>query len=252
MSFRERLRARAPLLGTFVKLPGTQPIEILGAAGFDFVVIDREHAPLGVAETDLLVLAARASNVAALVRVASVDDGSVLSALDCGASGVMVPHVMDAGGARAVAGSCRYAGGSRGFAGMTRASGWGSRGGTAHMRAQDAEVACVAMIEDVAAVERVGEIAAVEGIDALFVGRGDLTASFGDDPGAKAKVAELSARVAAAAREAGVALMMLATSKADAEAVRALGATAILVASDHNFLKSAASAAVSDYAVAAS
>ena len=62
---RERLRAREPLLGTFVKLPNTQPIEILGAVGFDFVVIDRENAPLGVAETDLMLLAARASDVAA-------------------------------------------------------------------------------------------------------------------------------------------------------------------------------------------
>jgi 2-keto-3-deoxy-L-rhamnonate aldolase RhmA len=244
------LRAREPLLGTFVKLPGTQAIEIIGAAGFDFVVIDREHAPLGVAETDLMVLAARASNVAALVRVAGTSDGSVLSALDCGASGVMVPHVIDAGNARAVAASCRYAGGSRGFAGMTRASGWGARSGTAHMRAQDDAVACVAMIEDVAAVERIAEIAAVEGLDALFVGRGDLTASFGDDPGAKAKVAGLTARVAAAAGEAGVALMMLATGKADAEAMRGLGATAILVASDHNLLKAAASTAVADYSVA--
>ena len=120
------------------------------------------------------------------------------------------------------------------------------------MRAQDGEIACVAMIEDVEAVERIAEIAAVAGIDALFVGRGDLTASFGEDPQAKAKVAELTGRLASAARDAGVALMMLAMSKADAEAVRGLGATAILVASDHNFLRSAASAAFSNYSVAAS
>jgi 2-keto-3-deoxy-L-rhamnonate aldolase RhmA len=119
------------------------------------------------------------------------------------------------------------------------------------MRAQDAEIACVAMIEDVVAVERIAEIAAVDGLDAFFVGRGDLTASFGDDPQAAAKVAALTKTVAAAAHEAGLALMMLATSKADAEAVRGMGATAILVASDHNFLRSAASAAVRDYSVAA-
>lgn len=249
--FRNRLRARDPLLGTFVKLPTTQAIEIFGSIGFDFVVIDQEHAPLGRAEVDLMVLGARASNVAPLVRVGDASDAAVLSALDCGASGIMFPHVSSVEKARAVAASCHYAGGTRGFASMSRASNWGSRRGADHMRAQDAEVACVAMIEDVEAVDRAYEIASVEGIDALFVGRGDLAASFGDDPQAGVKVAALTESVAGAARRAGVPLMMLATSKADADNARQLGATAMLVASDHNFLKSAASAAFREYSLPA-
>lgn len=245
--FRQRLIAREPLLGTFVKLPTTQAIEIFGVVGFDFVVIDQEHAPLDRAQVDLMAFAGRASNIAPLVRVGDAGEASVLSALDCGASGIMFPHVTSVEKARSIAASCRYLGGKRGFASMSRAGLWGSRGGVEHMKAQDAEVACIAMIEDIEAVERTAEIAAVDGIDAIFIGRGDLTASFGEDPQASAKVAEAARRIAEATRVAGKTLMILATSPQDAETFRGFGASALLVGSDHNFLKSAAVSAYRDY-----
>jgi 2-keto-3-deoxy-L-rhamnonate aldolase RhmA len=159
----------------------------------------------------------------------------------------MFPHVDSVEKARAVAASCRYAGGTRGFAGMSRAGLWGGRAGVEHMKAQDAQVTCVAMIEDVAAVDRAEDIAAVDGIDAIFIGRGDLTASFGDDPDAAAKVSELTTRIARATVSAGKTLMILVSSKEDAARMRNLGASAVMVASDHNFLKSAAANACRDY-----
>lgn len=246
-TFRERLLARQRMFGTFLKLPTTQVIEILGTVGYDFVVIDQEHAPLDRTMTDLMIFAARASNIAPIVRVGEFTDANILSALDCGAIGIMVPHVTTVEKAQAIARSCRYAGGKRGFAGLTRAGLWGSIGGTRHMAQQDRQITCIAMIEDIEAVDRAEEIAAVDGIDALFIGRGDLTASFGEDPDAKAKVAEISTKVAAAARKAGVPLLMLPTSKADLAFAKELGASAMLLSSDHGFIRSAASATLADY-----
>lgn len=245
-SFKQLLMQRTPLLGTFVKMPTTQAIEIIGAAGFDFVVIDGEHAPLDRASIDLMILASLAARMAPVVRVSGPDQ--ILNALDCGAAGVMVPHVSSADDARAIAGACRYAGGSRGFAGLTRASGWGARKPVAHMAEQDGSVVCIAMIEDAGAIERIDEIAAVDGIDVLFVGRGDLGATFGADPEVASKVAALSARVAEAAKRADKPLVMLATSIEDAVRMRELGVAAMLVSSDHGMLKSAAQAAINDYA----
>lgn len=246
-SFRERLVARERMLGTFLKLPTTQVIEILGPVGYDFIIIDQEHAALDRGMTDLMILAARSVNIAPLVRIAEFTDANILSALDSGAVGVMVPHVTSVEKAEAIARACRYRNGSRGFAGLTRASGWGAVGGTQHMSLQDSHVACIAMIEDIEAVERSGDIARVDGIDALFIGRGDLTASFGDDPQAQAEVVRISKQVAAAAREANVPLLMLPTSPADLAFVKELGATALLVSSDHGFIRSAAAAALREY-----
>src|SRR5262245_42317816 len=91
--FRKRLKNREHLLGTFVKTPTTHATEILGTSGFDFVIIDQEHAPFDRGTIDLLSLAARAVDVTALVRVAEPTQASILSVLDCGAMGILVPHV---------------------------------------------------------------------------------------------------------------------------------------------------------------
>jgi 2-keto-3-deoxy-L-rhamnonate aldolase RhmA len=245
--FRERLLARERMLGTFLKLPTTQVVEMLGPLGYDFVVIDQEHAPLDRGITDLMILAARASNIAPLVRIAEFSAAAILSALDCGAMGIMVPHVNSVEKAEAVAQSCRYAGGTRGFAGLTRASTWGSVAGAQHMKAQDRQVACIVMIEDQDAIEHAEAIARVDGVDALFIGRGDLTASFGNDPDAASKVAAISRKVAAAAREAGVPLLMLPTTRDDFEFAKGLGASAFLLSSDHGFIRSAAAKTIKDF-----
>lgn len=246
-SFRKRLLERQRLVGTFLKMPTTQVIEILGPVGYDFVIIDQEHAALDRGITDLMILAARANNIAPVVRIPEFSEAHILSALDCGAMGVMVPHVSSVEKARAIARSARYRGGSRGFAGLTRASNWGSAGALAHMAAQDAEVAVIAMIEDQEAVPLAHEIAGVDGIDALFIGRGDLTASFGDDPQAAAKVAAITRDVAAAARAANIPLMMLPAGKPDLEFATGLGATALAFSSDHGFIRAAAAATLKDH-----
>ena len=103
--FRRRLKAREYLLGTFVKTPTTHATEILGMLGFDFVIIDQEHAPIDRGAIDVMVLAARASNTAGIVRVGDPGEANILSVLDCGASGIFVPHVDSPGKARISDGS---------------------------------------------------------------------------------------------------------------------------------------------------
>jgi 2-keto-3-deoxy-L-rhamnonate aldolase RhmA len=178
-SFRQRLLAAEPLVGTFLKTPTGHATEIVGDLGFDFVVIDQEHAPFDRTTTDIALLAARATGTPALVRVSGPD--AILSVLDCGATGVLVPHVASADYAREVAAICRYRGGKRGFATSTRAGRYTTVPMWRHIADSDAETVFVAQIEDVEALEEVDAIAAVEGVDSLFIGRGDLTAAFGDE-----------------------------------------------------------------------
>ena len=109
-SFRRRFSARQHVVGTFIKTPTTHATEIFGALGYDFVVIDEEHAPIDRAMTDVMLLAARASNLAGIVRVSSDDPAKILSCLDCGAAGVLVPHVATVEKARAIAAAARYRG----------------------------------------------------------------------------------------------------------------------------------------------
>jgi 2-keto-3-deoxy-L-rhamnonate aldolase RhmA len=246
--FRRRLKAREHLLGTFIKTPTTHATEMLGALGFDFIMIDQEHSPFDRGTIDMLVLAARASNIAGFVRVGDPSDANILSVLDCGAAGVMVPHVDSAEKARAVAAACRYRGGRRGFASTTRAGGFGDASFTDHMNTQDAQVTCIAMIEDVAAIEAIDAIVAEPGIDAIFVGRGDLTAAIGAPSMTSPQTNKLVEPIMAAARKAGMPVIMLCPNRDDATAMGKLGASAFMVASDHGFMKQAARQALKDFA----
>lgn len=247
-NFRQRLKARDHLLGTFVKTPTTHATEMFGLLGFDFVVFDQEHAPLGHDALDRMILAARASNVAGIVRVGDPSEANILSVLDNGASGVLVPHVATVEKAKHIVACCRYRGGHRGFANTTRAGEYGGLSFAEHMQAQDNGITCVAMIEDVAALEEIEGIVAVEGLDAIFIGRGDLTAAIGAPSMTSVETHKIVEPIMRAARAAGMPIIMLSPDRADAIAMAELGASAFLVSSDHGFMRSAAAAALVEFA----
>jgi 2-keto-3-deoxy-L-rhamnonate aldolase RhmA len=131
-------------------------------------------------------MAARAGGVPSLVRPASAAAHELLNALDCGVDGVVVPHIRSVQEAVELARTAHYGPGGRGFAGSTRAAGYGLIPIGEHPANSRTRTTVIAQIEDAEALDEIEAIAAVEGIDALFVGRIDLTISLGctspDDP----------------------------------------------------------------------
>ena len=242
MNFKQRLNACEPLLGTFLKTPHPHVVEVLATGEMDCICIDAEHAPFDRNSIDLCVMAARAGGLPAIVRPASAAPHELLNALDCGADGVVVPHIRSADEALQLARSAHYGPGGRGFAGSTRASGYGLTPISEHLANTSARTAVIAQIEDIEALDEIDAIAAVEGIDALFVGRIDLTISLGctspDDP----KVLAAVDLIVAAAKRAGRASGMFLSRASDVGPWREKGASLFLLASDHNFLRSGARA----------
>ncbi|WP_374466579.1 HpcH/HpaI aldolase/citrate lyase family protein [Ferrovibrio sp.] len=238
-SFRQRMLAGDKLVGTFLKTPTSHATEIVASLGFDFVVIDQEHAPFDRTTTDIALMAARGSNIPALVRVSGPD--SILSVLDCGATGLLIPHVASVAYAREVAGMCRYRGGRRGYATSTRAGGYTAVPMWQHIRASDETVTVIAQIEDPEALDQIDAIAAVEGIDSLFIGRGDLTAAFGDETPNPPAVRTAVEKIAAAARKVNKPVSVYVGGKPEAEWLRGQGATTFIFNSDQGFLRQAAS-----------
>src|SRR5579859_6726369 len=102
------LRERVSLTALLAKMPCAAQIETAGHAGFDIVIIDTEHGPTGGLELDNPLRAAQAVRLPALVRVPGNDSAAILAALDAGATGVIVPHVLDAGEAEAVVAAAHY------------------------------------------------------------------------------------------------------------------------------------------------
>ncbi|MGF7159443.1 2-keto-3-deoxy-L-rhamnonate aldolase RhmA [Rhodoligotrophos appendicifer] len=245
--FRQRLLAHELVVGTFIKTPATHPIEIIGGLGFDFVVIDEEHAPFDRVTIDAGLLAARASNTAGIVRVSEPTAAKLLAVLDDGATGVMVPHVFSAEKARDVASACRYRGGKRGFSNTTRAGGFGAVGMWDHVDAGDKAATVVAMIEDPEAIEAIDAIVAVDGIDAFFVGRGDLSVAMGAASMAAPEIMAATEKVVAAAKRVNKPVLLMVANAAEAESAKALGITGFIVSSDQGFLRQAAGRLLQDF-----
>jgi 2-keto-3-deoxy-L-rhamnonate aldolase RhmA len=195
--------AERPVLGTFVKIPSLEIAEIIGAAGFDFVVIDTEHALLSVRDVYSLVVVYSRMGVAPLVRITDHGYGDGQRYLDAGAAGVLVPHVSNAAQAEATMRQFLFPpDGTRGMGFAARAGVWGGLdGGTAeYVRAGQQDVARVAMIEEREAVEDIDAILTVSGVDAVFVGPGDLSLSLGVPGGSPAVHDAVTTAIEAAVR----------------------------------------------------
>ncbi|MAY64039.1 MAG: aldolase [Rhizobiales bacterium] len=236
--FRQRVLDGDLLFGTFLKTPTTHAAEILAQEGYDFIVIDEEHAPFNPETTDRILMACHHAGIAGVVRVSRVED--ILRVLDCGADGVLVPHVDSAERAKAVVASARYRGGARGFSNTTRAGRYGSIGMADHIAAQDSGIAVIAMIEDRSAIGRLDEIAAVEGVDAFFIGRGDLTVAFEAENQAAADVVGAVDAITSSASRAGRKVFVMSGALEDAKALSGQGATGFIMASDQGFLRQGA------------
>ncbi|TCK25835.1 HpcH/HpaI aldolase family protein [Pseudonocardia endophytica] len=189
-------------VGTWIKLPALESVQIAAYAGFAFVVVDTEHAPLDVRTVYELVTVADALGVAPLVRVPDGRASGIQRLLDAGAAGVLVPHVDTVEQARDVVRAVRFPpDGRRGAGGTSRAGRWGLLGLDEYV-ADGAGALCVPQIESRAAVDAAGAIAALDGVDALFVGAADIGLDVGAAPSSP-EVAELCGKVLAAAHEAG-------------------------------------------------
>lgn len=244
-TFRQRFTTGKRLLGTFIKTPTSHPIEILGDVGFDFVVIDEEHAPFDRNSIDIALLAARAANISALVRVSSV--ASILSALDGGADGVLVPHVSSVAKAREVAASARYRNGKRGYSPSGRSGRFGAAASWPYVDAADAKVTVIAMIEDASAVDEISAIVDVEGIDGFFIGRGDLTVALGADDSRSPKIIEAVGKISDAARAAGKPVAVMVNTRDEGDIFARMGASAFILSTDQGLLRKAASQILKDF-----
>ena len=180
--FRKRLVDGEQIVGTFLKTPSPIVAEVLALSDLDVVCIDVEHAPFGRLELDSCIAALRAADRPSIVRVADNSSTEIRNALDCGATGILVPHVTSAEEAAATVKAAHFGEGGRGFAGSTRASEFTTKSMSDHLTDSESQTTVIVQIEDLAALDNVADIAAVDGVDAIFIGRIDLAVAMGKSP----------------------------------------------------------------------
>jgi 2-keto-3-deoxy-L-rhamnonate aldolase RhmA len=165
-------------LGVSVTIPDPFVTEVVGGAGFDFVLIDAEHSPIAVDQLQVMLIALRSSQSTVLVRPAANDPALIKQILDLGAEGLVVPGVDDAAACAAAVAAARYPPlGRRGFGPRRAARLDGGR--PAYLARADEEVAVLVMIESAAAVAGIDAILKTPGLDGIMVGPADLAATMG-------------------------------------------------------------------------
>ncbi len=177
---KKRLNDGEVVFGPWCVIPSADVIDIVAAAGFDFVIIDREHGPASFETVADMTRAAQSRGVSAVVRLGAVDEEQILKSLDLGADGVLVAHVESGEDAsEAVALSKYHPTGRRGFSPYTRAGGHGGGDITAHARTQNDRALVGAILEGRRGIENIDAVLETEHLDLLYVGAYDLSQALG-------------------------------------------------------------------------
>lgn len=204
---------------------------MIAVAGFEFIVIDMEHSPLDLETAYRLIFGAQALGMAALIRVADRSGNLYQRLLDAGADGLLVPQVSTLEQARAAISGMTFApAGTRGMGATSRAGHWGLAGGPGYI-STGADIVRGIQIEDLDSLREVEHYLAVGGLDAIFLGMGDLTMSSGrrfDDP----EINELTDRMISLASARGIPCGTAVADAGGAAAARARGFSFVMVSND--------------------
>ncbi len=223
-AMKDKIARGEPAFGVSVMFPSPQIVEMLAYAGFDWVLLDCEHGSIGLADLELMAMAADAAGITPIARPRSNASADIQAVMDRGVMGVQAPHVTTRAEAERVVSAVKFGpAGKRGLAAGTRPDRWGlgEKMPDFVTRANASSLVCV-QIEDAEAVANIDEILAAEGVDVFFIGPSDLSQSMGfpGDPKAPVVAAAIDATLAKI-RNAGRAPGMPATTAAVADTVKA-------------------------------
>lgn len=234
-----RLESGARALGTFVFSTDAAHSEIVGLAGYDYVVIDTEHAPLEAAHVVEHVRAAKLGGATPIVRMRGDRPEDVGRLLDTGAEGIMFPHVgLDDAATQGAFAAMRYApDGERPTCTGVRASDYGLADFRTQSTALNESMITIGLVEDATAVDRIEEALAVTPFDVVIPGMGDLASSF-DVPGQLTHelVVNATERVIRATLDAGLRAGVYVRDAAEAERWKDAGVSVFLASIDYRVL----------------
>lgn len=244
-SLSDALDERA-LVGTFLKLPRREVVEVVALAGFDFAICDLEHGQISERDARDAVLAGLAAAIPIIVRVPSGDAGLINRLLECGAAGVQVPHVASVDAARTVRAAAYYPPAGRRSASLAQpASRYGAVAAQRYVEAANERVVAIGQLETLQYDDSLPDI--IAHLDVAFVGTFDLSVEAGC-PGSTtdARVRAVIAEIERAAASRSAYLGAYAASTAEARQQLDRGYRLIAVSSDVSMLVAKARADVAE------
>jgi len=177
---KDALKNGKTVLGPFLKLTDPAVVEVMGFAGFDFVIIDQEHGPISIQNTQNMIRAAESVGITPVVRVNKNEETSILRTLDIGAQGIEIPQINNKENAINAVKSVKYSPqGERGVCRYVRAANYSSMDKYKYFEYANQETIIISHIEGVEGINNLEEILSVPELDVIFIGPYDLSQSLG-------------------------------------------------------------------------
>jgi len=243
-----KLRNKEPVSAAWAQLGSNMSAEILAEAGFDALIIDMEHSPIGLPQLVSMIQATKGTDCVPIVRAPWNDMVWCKQILDAGAYGIHIPYISTKEEAEYAVKSCKYAPlGWRGIAGSQRAVNFSLQKEEYYKRA-NTDVFVMAAIETPQGVDNINQIVEVEGLDGIFIGPADLSTSMGYM--ANANVAEVQEAIEKIERSVLKSEKFLGTVAPDIESAKKLydkGYSLIYFMSDVTVLAKTASDAMKEF-----
>lgn len=176
---KQKLRRGDTVFGLFCSIPAPASVELAGAAGFDFVIIDTEHTLVNPETLENMLRTAEAVGITPLVRISGTDPKEILRALDGGAQGIVAPCVESAAAMRQIVAACKYHPHGMRSLNAGRPGAFGKNSLADYVVQANEEIMVVPMIESLTGVEHIAAILDVPGVDLVLEGAADLSQSCG-------------------------------------------------------------------------
>jgi 2-keto-3-deoxy-L-rhamnonate aldolase RhmA len=230
-TLRTKILRQDLLIGTIITLPSAEISEILSLAGLDWLFVDLEHGALSVRDAQRILQAAT-PKTPCVIRVPSNDETWIKKCLDIGAEGVLVPQIRTPSDAERAVRFCKYPPEGSRSVGIARSHGYGTIF-QEYIESANSDIAVILQIEHMDAVNNIEKICNVSGIDALFIGPYDLSASMGkmgltNDP----DVIKAISRITQCARRANIPLGIFGINEEAVKPYMESGCTLIAVGID--------------------
>ena len=235
------IRNKKELIGSFIKTPNYQLVEIASLSNLSFIILDAEHAPFDREQLDIAIMAAKSKDIPILVRVPKISDEYILSVLDQGADGILVPHINTFEDAEAAVAATKFLSsdcpiGKRGFSNSSRSGDYGGLSINEMIHLSNNSSVIICQIEEKQAVDNIDKIINQQHIDCLFIGMADLAISLGCSELNDPKVINAIDHVVLTANKNNICLGIYIADKTNIDMWRKKGFTFFVVGSDQSHL----------------
>lgn len=241
MTFRKRLQNGEVVIGTWFTTPSVALADIICTSDIDYLIIDREHGPHSFETVLGSAVAAKANDVASVVRCTHTNTAEILRCLDVGVDGIQVPNITSAAQIKDLLNDALYPPeGGRGYSVFTRNGRYGATSAREMPAQRNEDIAIIVNVETGDSTHRMDELLAVERIDAFFIGLYDLSRSLGT-PGdfSSQEFKDCVSRVTHACNAAGRSVGTICNDSATAREYIAMGMNYIVFSVDCNIVRTA-------------